>query len=273
MHLVTVPDREAQQRLDFEAAKTHELFDAWWSTWCGDIYPPSDGFEPGGKGGRPRRAFALGVFDVPLDLAMALLLSFFICIDFPGYAAASTPCAIPTCAMSTTRWCPRCRASGCSWARRCSARRRRRVQCDADVSRADFSGCRARHAARGRGLCALPRAHVRHDARLGAAGDGGAVQPGGGLALAAKVTAAVTAVVTLETFVFSPKILGRMMDLHPVVVIALLPLAQYFFGVWGLILATPVAVFVINHFILKDDRELAPQLSANDSLPFPRPDR
>jgi predicted PurR-regulated permease PerM len=69
--------------------------------------------------------------------------------------------------------------------------------------------------------------------------------------LAAKVTGAVAIVVALETFVFSPRILGRMMELHPVLIIALLPLAQYFFGVWGLILATPVAVYVIHEVILR----------------------
>ena len=39
--------------------------------------------------------------------------------------------------------------------------------------------------------------------------------------------------------------------MHPVLLIALLPVAQYFFGVWGLILATPVAVYVIHVLILR----------------------
>src|SRR5262249_54557152 len=77
------------------------------------------------------------------------------------------------------------------------------------------------------------------------------VQPGGGLVLALKVSGAVPLVVLLETFVFSPRILGRTMELHPVLMIALLPLAQYFFGVWGLILATPIAVYVIYVLILQ----------------------
>jgi hypothetical protein len=36
-----------------------------------------------------------------------------------------------------------------------------------------------------------------------------------------------------------------------VVIISVLPLAQYFFGIWGLILATPVAVYVIYEVILR----------------------
>jgi predicted PurR-regulated permease PerM len=77
------------------------------------------------------------------------------------------------------------------------------------------------------------------------------VQPGGGVGLALKVTGAVVLVVALETFVFSPRILGRMMELHPALLIAILPLAQYFFGVWGLILATPVTVYLIHVVILQ----------------------
>jgi predicted PurR-regulated permease PerM len=41
------------------------------------------------------------------------------------------------------------------------------------------------------------------------------------------------------------------MELHPVTLITVLPLAQYFFGIWGLILATPVAVYVVNVIILE----------------------
>src|SRR5262249_21020062 len=77
------------------------------------------------------------------------------------------------------------------------------------------------------------------------------LQPGGGLILALKGTGAVVIVVLLETFVFSPRILGRMMELHPVLLLAVLPLAQYFFGIWGLILATPITVYVVHVLILR----------------------
>ena len=69
--------------------------------------------------------------------------------------------------------------------------------------------------------------------------------------LALKVTGAVIVIVLLETFVFSPRILGRMMELHPVLIMAVLPLAQYFFGIWGLLLATPVAVYVVHVLIMR----------------------
>jgi hypothetical protein len=76
------------------------------------------------------------------------------------------------------------------------------------------------------------------------------IQPGGGLELALKVSGAVVFAVFMETFVFSPRILGKLMELHPVLIIAVLPVAQYFFGIWGLILATPVMVYVIYEVIL-----------------------
>jgi predicted PurR-regulated permease PerM len=77
------------------------------------------------------------------------------------------------------------------------------------------------------------------------------LQPGGGLILALKVSGAVVVIILLETFVISPRILGRMMELHPVLLLAVLPLAQYFFGIWGLLLATPIAVYVVHVLILR----------------------
>jgi len=38
--------------------------------------------------------------------------------------------------------------------------------------------------------------------------------------------------------------------LHPALIIIILPIAHYFFGIWGLILAVPVSVYVINDVIL-----------------------
>jgi predicted PurR-regulated permease PerM len=102
------------------------------------------------------------------------------------------------------------------------------------------------------------------------------LQPGGGLGLALQASAAVLCVVLLEAFVFSPRILGKMMELHPVLIIALLPVAQYFFGIWGLILATPVAVYVIHVLILRrglpgthgeEEKKAAVMVAAGNSAP------
>jgi predicted PurR-regulated permease PerM len=77
------------------------------------------------------------------------------------------------------------------------------------------------------------------------------VQYGGGPALALKAAGAVVLVMLVESFVLGPRILGKMMELHPALSIAILPVAQYFFGVWGLILGVPVAVYVIHVLILR----------------------
>ncbi len=70
--------------------------------------------------------------------------------------------------------------------------------------------------------------------------------------LALKAACAVILVMLIECFVLSPRILGKMMELHPVLNITILPITC-FFGVWGLILAIPVAVYVIHVLILQAD--------------------
>jgi predicted PurR-regulated permease PerM len=76
-------------------------------------------------------------------------------------------------------------------------------------------------------------------------------QYGGGFRLAVQAGMVASFVSLVDSFVLSPRILGRRMELHPVTLITVLPLAQYFFGIWGLILATPVAVYVVNVIILE----------------------
>jgi predicted PurR-regulated permease PerM len=76
-------------------------------------------------------------------------------------------------------------------------------------------------------------------------------QYGGGLGLAIEAGLFATFVSLIESFVTSPRILGQKMDLHPVLLVTVLPLAQYFFGIWGLILATPVAVYVLHVVVLE----------------------
>jgi predicted PurR-regulated permease PerM len=77
------------------------------------------------------------------------------------------------------------------------------------------------------------------------------IQPGGGLPLALKAAGVVVAVVCVEALVLGPRILGKMMEIHPVLITGLLPVAHYFFGIWGLILATPLAVYAIHVLVLR----------------------
>lgn len=75
------------------------------------------------------------------------------------------------------------------------------------------------------------------------------IQPGGGIMLALETLLIIMMIQLLETMVLSPRIVGKIMEVHPVVLIAVLPIAQYFFGVWGLVLGTPVTVYVISSVI------------------------
>jgi predicted PurR-regulated permease PerM len=56
----------------------------------------------------------------------------------------------------------------------------------------------------------------------------------------------------LENFVLGPMIIGKASRLHPVAVMVVLVLGGAIFGVWGVILAVPITVFVrefLNHFL------------------------
>ena len=50
--------------------------------------------------------------------------------------------------------------------------------------------------------------------------------------------------------ILSPRILGKIGHLHPVVVIVILLVAEKFFGMWGLVLGVPVAIYIIRVVIL-----------------------
>jgi predicted PurR-regulated permease PerM len=246
-------DRDAQLRADFEAAKKHELFQEWWGTnsTARFIRHQVESDVSGGGEGRADRVLH-SLLNVPLDLSSALLLSFFICIDFP----------------TLRRGFPRLRET---WLRdvfddlaqplsslgrlmgRAMQAQAMIALCNALLTFLALTVLGVEHAALlALGvfvLCQVPTLGMCLSWALLVAM--ALLQPGGGLMLALKVTGAVVIIVLLETFVFSPRILGRMMELHPVLLLALLPLAQYFFGIWGLLLATPVAVYVVHVLILR----------------------
>jgi predicted PurR-regulated permease PerM len=55
----------------------------------------------------------------------------------------------------------------------------------------------------------------------------------------------------LEAWILSPRILGEFLRLRPMFVILVLFVAQPVFGIWGLILGVPVAVFLLNDVLLR----------------------
>jgi predicted PurR-regulated permease PerM len=254
--LKPTPPQEAaaRERADFEAAKKQELFKEWWGTSSAarSIRHLAEGGASGDATGRVERILK-SLIQLPVDLGTALLLSLFICIDFPNLK----------------RSLPRLRQT---WLRD--------VYDEIAPALTDLGQLigRAMHAQGLVALCnsilmfvALTLLHVKLAVLLSGAvfvlslvptlgmilawaliTVVALIQPGGGPMLALKVSVAVLVVSLMETFIFSPRILGRMMELHPVLLMAILPLGQYFFGVWGLILATPVAVYVIYSIILRE---------------------
>jgi predicted PurR-regulated permease PerM len=79
------------------------------------------------------------------------------------------------------------------------------------------------------------------------------VQPGGDIFLAFKAIGAILAIHFIETSVLNPKILGEMLHLHPVMVLCVLAIGEHFSGVWGLLLAVPVSVYIIRCVILDEE--------------------
>jgi predicted PurR-regulated permease PerM len=246
-------ESEARLRADFETAKKHDLFQEWWGTssiakFVRQHVEPTEG----GAGGAMMERVVSSLLNVPVDLGTALLLSFFICIDFPKLRQAAQRLRETWLRDVYDEFVPAFSSLGKLVGRAMHAQGLVSL-CNATCMFIALTFLGVEHAVLLSGavfiLCLVPTLGMVIAWLLIAVV--AVIQPGGGLALAAKVSAAVLLVVLLETFVFSPRLLGRMMELHPVLMIALLPLAQYFFGVWGLILATPVAVYVIHVLILR----------------------
>ena len=78
------------------------------------------------------------------------------------------------------------------------------------------------------------------------------VQPDGTVLMAVEAIGAILVIHFLETSLLNPKILGDMLHLHPVLVLAVLAVGEHFFGVWGLLLGVPVAVYIIRFVILDE---------------------
>jgi predicted PurR-regulated permease PerM len=262
MGLADALDLETQLRLDFEAATKRALFESWWSTssLAKAMRQQLETIMSGNNADRIEH-WLTSLVNVPINLATALLLSFFICIDFPRLQQGGRRLRDTWLRGIYDEIVPALTNLGQLVGRAMRAQGLIAL-CNATLMFLAISYLGVQHAVLLSCctfvLCLVPTLGLIMAWVLLVAV--ALLQPGGGLLLALQVTGAVAIVVSLETFVFSPRILGKMMELHPVLIIAVLPLAQYFFGVWGLILAMPVTVFVIHEVIL--DRAAPPE--AND---------
>jgi predicted PurR-regulated permease PerM len=78
------------------------------------------------------------------------------------------------------------------------------------------------------------------------------LQPDGSLALALYALLGVAIIHTIEATVLSPKIVGKVLHLHPVLVMVVLVVGERLFGMWGLLLGVPVAVYIIHAGVLAE---------------------
>ena len=246
-------ETEAQLRADFTAAEEHKLFQEWWGTnsTAQFIRKQIESGSTGAGAERMERVLS-SMLNIPLDLMTALLLSFFICIDFPRLKRGVSSLRETWLRETYDEIAPALDKLG-RLIGQCMRAQGLIALCNAITAFVGLTVLGVEHtvllAVAVFVLCLVPTLGMIIAWALIAAV--ALVQPDGGLGLALKASGIVLFVVILETFFFSPRILGKKMELHPVVLIALLPIAQYFFGVWGLILAAPVAVYVIHVLILR----------------------
>jgi predicted PurR-regulated permease PerM len=76
------------------------------------------------------------------------------------------------------------------------------------------------------------------------------VQADGSLHLALYALLGIAAIHAFESMVLSPRIVGKILHLHPVLVLAVLVVGEHLFGIWGLLLGVPIAVYAIHVGIL-----------------------
>lgn len=78
------------------------------------------------------------------------------------------------------------------------------------------------------------------------------LQPDGSLVLALYAVLGIAAIHVIESTVLSPRIVGRILHLHPVLVLAVLIIGEHLFGIWGLLLGVPISVYIIHVAVLAD---------------------
>src|SRR5262245_3345899 len=248
------PEPGVTRQADVEAAKSHELFQAWWgaSSTARFIRNQVETTFAGTGGGSRVRDMLLSLLNVPLDLVTALLIGFFICIDYANLRRGFGRLRETWLKDVYDEVAPALANLGLLIGRSLRAQGTIAL-CNAILVFVALSILGVEHAVLlGVAvfvLCLVPTLGIIIAWALIVAF--ALVQPGGGVGLAVKASAAIVLVLLIETFVLSPRILGRLMELHPVLVFTILPVAQYFFGIKGLILAVPVTVYVVHVIILR----------------------
>jgi predicted PurR-regulated permease PerM len=68
----------------------------------------------------------------------------------------------------------------------------------------------------------------------------------GGLGKAAAVLGLIVVVHAVEAYLLNPLIVGRHLNLNPVIVLIILFVGHHLFGIWGMVLGVPVTLYVLH---------------------------
>ena len=88
-----------------------------------------------------------------------------------------------------------------------------------------------------------------------------------GFGRALAVIAMVAVVHAIEAYALNPAIYSAHLKLHPLLVLTVLLLAEHSVGLWGLILAVPLSVFIIEYVIKTREQRQPPTRNSEQSLP------
>lgn len=91
----------------------------------------------------------------------------------------------------------------------------------------------------------------------------------GGISHVLWLVGAIFLIHAIEAYMLNPLIYGRHLRLHPVAVLVILMIAEHLFGVWGLLLAVPIAAFVMKYVIEGQPVTAAPLAAAGKPEPSP----
>jgi len=61
----------------------------------------------------------------------------------------------------------------------------------------------------------------------------------------------ITIIHFIEAYILNPRIVGGHLSLHPFVAVSILVFSEYFFGIWGLLLGVPCAVFLFHALLVR----------------------
>lgn len=70
-----------------------------------------------------------------------------------------------------------------------------------------------------------------------------------GIGLTVEAILLIVVIHVIEAYVLNPKIMGDMLKMHPLIVLIILLLSEYYFGVWGLLLGVPISFYVYRYVI------------------------